>query len=239
MRHRRFFALCAAALTLSFGVAACGSDSDDLARKIDAAQVGEAGVAAGITNTGADERKVNADADQIAAEQAIKRRKELAALDASQDAETKKLEKEGVPGGNDGDTSIPIGSADPDEQAFRAKLAGVCSGGQSRIQKAGIKASSAAKSKDPKKVLEAAQAYSSALDDFTNALHELDPPKSMETDYSGWLQTIDDLSSTVRLQLVSTSDPAATKRLQTRLTKLTTQLIEQSAKLGVTCLSAT
>src|SRR4051794_27037268 len=95
LRKRRVLALSALALTLSVGLSACGSGSDDLARKIDAAQVGEAGVAAGITTSAADEQKVNADADQVAAEQAIKRRKELAALDAEQDAETKKLAKEG------------------------------------------------------------------------------------------------------------------------------------------------
>lgn len=230
------------ALLLTVSLAACGGgglSKDEIAAKIDDGNAGAQTFPDSADAQSQKEAQENADKDQAAAEQAIKRRDELAKLEKEQREETDRLMKDGVAGGNDEDSTIPIGSADPELERFRARLAGVCAGGQQRIVQVSKDAEKAAKSKDPMKILAAAQAYTDALNDFMAALGKLDPPASVRADYRSWLQTINDLADNARLQVVSYSDPKKSQKLAAKTEKLFEQLVIKSATLGVTCLSAT
>lgn len=240
MRHSRAVLLSiAVACSLSGGLAACGgSGENSIAKKVDQMPQSEQDVVDGVTATDQTaQEQYNSDAADARA--ALARRKKLADLEKTQQAETEKIMKEGVPGAEDETDSVPIGSADPDVEKFRAQLAGVCAGGQKRILQAGDDATKAAKTKDPMKILAAAQTYAGALDLFLNSLAKLTPPASMKSDYQKWLTTINDLASNVRLQLIMQGDPQEAAKLNVKTTKLATRLIEQSAALGVTCLSTT
>lgn len=230
------------ALILTVSLSACGGgdlSKDDIAAKIDDGNAGAQTFPDSADAKAAKEAQANADKDQDAAEQAIKRRKELADLEKEQREETERLMDDGVAGGNDEDSVIPIGSADPELERFRARLAGVCAGGQKRIVDVSKDAEKAAKSKDPMKILAAAQSYTDALNDFMAALQRLDPPASVRADYRSWLQTINDLADNARLQVVSYADPKKSQKLAKKTETLFQELIVKSATLGVTCLSAT
>lgn len=230
-------------LVFAGGLAGCGGGEGlskaDIQAKIDSGNAGPETFPDSADGKEQQRLQAEADEDQREAERALERRKELAKLEKEQRDETKKLMDEGVAGGNDEDSVIPIGSADPELERFRARLAGTCAGGQQRIMAVSKDAEKAAKSKDPMKILAAAQAYSDALNDFMAALGRLDPPASVRSDYRAWLQTINDLADNARLQVVSYSDPEKSQKLAAKTEKLFEQLVIQSATLGVTCLSAT
>lgn len=230
------------ALALTVSLSACGGgdlSKEDIAAKIDDGNAGAQTFPDSADAQSQKEAQENADKDQAAAEQAIKRRKELADLEKEQREETERLMDDGVAGGNDEDSVIPIGSADPELERFRARLAGVCAGGQKRILDVSKDAEKAAKTKDPMKILAAAQAYQDALNDFMAALTRLDPPASVRADYRSWLKTINDLADNARLQVVSYADPKKSAKLAKKTESLFQELILKSATLGVTCLSAT
>ena len=242
MRNRRaIFLTAVTALTLTGGLSACGGgyDKAKIQADIDAGNAGPNSFPDSANAADKIEAQNNADEDAREAKRALERRKELADLEKTQQAETERLMKDGVAGGNDDDSEIPIGSADPALEEFRAKLAGVCAGGQKRILKVQSEVEKATKSKDPIKILAAAQSFSTALNDFMAALNGLNPPASVRSDYRDWLATINALSDNVRLQVVSSGDPKKSVKLQAKTTELTQKLVMQSAALGVTCLSVT
>lgn len=242
MRNRRaIFLTAVTALTLTGGLSACGGgyDTAKIQADIDAGNAGPNTFPDTATGAAAMEAQNNADEDAREAKRALERREELKKLEESQAAETARLMKEGVAGGNDADGEIPIGSADPEVEQFRARLAGVCSGGQKRLLKVQTEVEKATKSKDPIKILAAAQSFSTALNDFMGALKNLEAPPSVRGDYRAWLGTINALADNVRLQVISTGDPKKSAKIQAKTTRLTEQLVLQSATLGVTCLSVT
>lgn len=242
LRNRRAIFLAAVtAITLTGGLTACGGgyDKAKIQADIDAGNAGPQTFPDSATGASQKEQQAYADEDARDAKRALERRQELAALEKKQQEETERLMRDGVPGGNDSDQEIPIGSADPEVEEFRARLAGVCAGGQKRLVEVSKDAEAAAKTKDPMKILAAAQGYSDALNDFMAALGRLDPPASVRADYRSWLATITALSDNARLQVISYSDPKKSQRLAAKTEKLTIQLVEKSAALGVTCLSVT
>lgn len=198
---------------------------------------GADGAAADRRDSTATERQLEADADARAAEQARKRREELAELERTQQEETERLLEDGTPGGNPEDAAFPIGSADPEVERFRARLAGICDGAQKRIVSITKRAEAATKAKDPERLLRVAQDYNDVLNDFTSALDQIDAPASVRSDYRAWLGTINALADNARLQLVSQSDPKKTAKLAREFETLGLRLVEQSAGLGVICLS--
>lgn len=237
MHSRRLIGAALAALCLSGGLAACGGpSSDDLARQIDQ-KLANSGDDTGVTVPAQESAQDQANLDVRDAAQAKRRRAELANLDKLRKEETDKVMKEGVPGGNDEDATVPIGSEDPAVEKFRARLTGVCEGGQERIHKVTLAAEKAKKSKDPQKLLKVAQDYTAALNDFQSALKGLDAPASEKATYAAWLVTIDALSTNVRVQIAAQGDPKEAARYQAKTERLATRLLEQSATLGVTCLS--
>lgn len=241
-RNRRaIFLATVTAITLSGGLAACGGgyDKAEIQGTIDAGNAGPETFPNSATAADKAEQQRYADEDARDAQRALERRKELAELEKKQQEETERLMRDGSPGGNDSDQEIPIGSADPEVEEFRARLAGVCAGGQKRILKVSKEGEAAAKTKDPVKILAAAQDFSDALNDFMGALGNLNPPASVRSDYRAWLGTITALSDNVRLQAVSYADPKKSQRLAAKTQKLSEQLVVQSATLGVTCLSVT
>lgn len=239
-KQRAIFLSAIAALAMTGGLAACGGDDQaSIAAKIDEGNAGAETFPDSATGAAAKEQQENADADAAAAQRALERREELAELERTQQEETERLMREGSPGGNVEDSEIPIGSADPAAQDFRARLSGVCAGGQKRIIAVSKDAEEAAKSKDPMKILEAAQGYTLALNDFMGALSALNPPQSMRADYRSWLNTINALADNARLQVVSYADPKKSAELGAKTQRLFEQLVVKSATLGVTCLSST
>lgn len=220
-------------------LAACGGGptSAEIARQVDANPGAQGGAEAfNVTQTRTVQEQ--ADADAQAAELAKKRRDELADLEREQKAETDRIMNgDGAAGGTLDDSAIPIGSADPAVEKFRAQLSGVCQGGQKRLHNVALDAEKATKKKDPTALLKVAQDYTDTLNDFEAGLASLKPPASMAGDYREWLTTVDDLSSTIRLLLVSQGDKKKAARLQKKTETLATRLLEQSAGLGVTCLS--
>ncbi len=242
MRNRRaIFLTAVTAFALTGGVSACGGgyDKAKIQADIDAGNAGADSFPDTASGAAQKEAQENADQDARDAQRALERRKELADLEREQQAETDRLMEEGVAGGNNADSEIPIGSADPELERFRARLAGVCAGGQKRILKVQAEVEKATKSKDPIKILAAAQSFSTALNDFMAALGNLDAPASVRSDYRAWLATINALADNVRLQVISSGDPKKAAKLQEKSTRLTEQLVLQSAELGVTCLSVT
>lgn len=211
----------------------------DIEAKINDGNAGTEVTSEGATAEDQTKRQQEADEDQREADRALQRRKELAQLEKEQQEETERLMEDGVAGGNDEDSTIPIGSADPELENFRAKLAGVCAGGQKRIVQVSEEAQAAAKTKDPMKILAAAQGYTDALNDFMAALARLDAPPSVRADYRSWQRTINDLADNARLQVVSYADPKKSQKLAAKTQKLFEELVVKSATLGVTCLSAT
>jgi len=237
MHSRRLIGAALAALCLSGGLAACGGTSSaDLQRKIDQ-QLANQGDGNGLNIPVQQSAQDQADQDMRDAAEAKKRRAQLAKLDKIRAAETKKIETEGVPGGNDDDAATPIGDEDPAVATFRAKLTGVCEGGQARIHKITIAAAKAKKAKDPAKLLKVAQDYNDALNDFQSALTNLKAPASQKAAYATWLGTIGELSTNIRVQLASQGDPKQAARYQAKTERLATKLLQESATLGVTCLS--
>jgi hypothetical protein len=219
--------------TPSVTLAACGGagmSQSDIEKKIDAASVGEEKVADGASASELAQEQVNKDADAQAAADARARRKELADIEAAQKAEAQKVMSGDVP--SDDPVSL-------DEQRFRARLAGVCEGAQSRITKVSKAAEAATKAKDPQDLLKVAQDYNDALNDFIRALKQVDAPASQQALYRSWLGTIDELASNIRLQLVSVADQTEYARLQKKTESLTLKFVTQTAQLGVTCLSVT
>lgn len=234
-RIRTTTLLLAAAVALPAGLAACGDDQVDQSA-VDRIEAGGNGAAASLRDNTVTERQNQADEDARAAEQARKRREELAALEAEQKAETDKILKDGVPGGNDEDATIPLGAADPELEKFRARLAGVCDGASQRIVKVSKKADKVSKTNDPVQMLAVAQEYNDVLNDFSAALDRITPPDSVKQDYEEWQGTMDALAANVRQQLVSQGDPKAMKKLQTEFQTLSAKLVTQTAALGVVCL---
>lgn len=234
----RRVSLLALTLAVPAGLAACGGEPIDQSR-LDEVQFGDSGAAADRRDQTTTERQLEADADARAAEIARKRRQELAELEAEQRAETERLLKEGTPGGNPEDAAFPIGAADPEIERFRARLAGICDGAQKRIAEITKQAENATKSKDPARMLKSAQDYNDILNRFMNALGGLDAPPGIRSDYRAWLGTISALSDNVRLQLVSQADAKRAAELAREFQTLGTKLVEQSAGLGVICLSPT
>lgn len=220
------------ALGMTTTVAACGGgmSQSDIEKKIDAASVGEENVADGATASELAQEQVDKDADARAAEEARQRRKELEAIEREQKAEAEKV----MTGDVESDDPVTI-----EEQRFRARLAGVCDGAQSRITKVSKAAEAATKAKDPEDLLKVAQDYNDALNDFITALKQVDPPASQQALYTSWLGTIDDLANNIRLQLVSVADQTEYARLQKKTESLTLKFVTQTAQLGVTCLSVT
>lgn len=238
MHKRRGLLVGLAMVALTGGLTACGDgpSSEELAAQIDAnPSVGAADPFAVSKTKSLQEQ---ADDDAKAAKRALERRRELAQLDAEQKAENDRiLNGDGAPGGTLDESSIPIGASDPEVEKFRARLSGVCQGTQKRLQNVAKDGEKAAKSKDPNKILKAAQDYTDTLNDFGSGLAAIDAPSSMAGDYREWLGTIDTLSSTIRILLVSQGDRKKADRLQTKVNRLTTDFLEQSAGLGVTCIS--
>ncbi len=238
--RRATFLTAVMAVTLSGGLAACGGgETADIKAQIDSGNAGPKTFPNDATAAAQKQQQAYADEDAREAKRALERRKELAELEKTQQEETERIMRNGVAGGNDEDQEIPIGSADPEVENFRARLAGVCAGGQKRLLKVSKEAEAAGKSKDLVKGLAAAQAFSDALNDFMGALGGLNPPASVRSDYRAWLGTITALSDNVRLQAVSYADPKKSQRLAAKTQRLTEQLVVQSATLGVTCLSVT
>lgn len=230
-RAPRAFLLALLTAVLSGSVAACGGggmSQSDIEQKINAAAVGEENVAAGAKASELAQTQVDRDADARAAEEARQRRKELEQIAAEQEAEAKKVLEGEV------ERDDPV---DLEEQRFRARVAGVCDGAFERITKVSKQAESVGKSKDPEAALAVAKEYNDALGDFLAALKSVNAPPTQAKLYGSWLSTIDDLSNTIRLQLVSVADPKEYARLQKRTESLTTRFITQTAQLGVTCLS--
>lgn len=234
---RRTAFLLVAAFVLPVGLGACGGEEPVSQTTIDNVQLGENGVRSGLRDSTVSERQLDADADERAAEQARKRRAELAAFEKEQKAETDKILEEGVPGGNPEDSVFPIGSSDPEVERFRSRLAGVCDGAQQRITKITKRGDAAAKSKDPTKLLKVAQDYNDVLNDFMTTLDELDAPPGISSEYRDWKDTINALADNVRMQLVSQGNPKKVARLGREFQELSGQLLERSASLGVICLS--
>ena len=239
MRNRRALVALALGLCLPMGLSACGDGptTAEIETQINAnpgAQGGADAFAVSKTKTVQDQ----ADEDARAADLAKKRREELAQLEREKQAETDRIMNGGgATGGTLDDSAIPIGSADPAVEKFRAQLSGVCEGGQKRLTNISRDAENAAKKKDPTALLKVAQDYTDALNDFQAGLVALVAPASMAGDYREWLTTIDDLTTNVRIQLVSQGDPKKAAKYQARTEALATKLLEQSAGLGVTCLS--
>ena len=232
LRDLRPLLLVVLALSSTVGLAACGGgmSQSDIEKKVDAASIGDENVTDGpVSASSLAQDQANKDADQQAAADAVKRRKELDSIEKEQKAEADKVMSGDVP-------SDAVSIA---EQRFRARLAGVCDGAQSRISKVSKLADEATKAKDPQQLLKVAQDYNDALNDFIAALKGLDPPASQQKLYASWLGTIDDLSNTIRLQLVSVADKKAYARLQKKTESLSLTFLTQTAQLGVTCLSVT
>ncbi len=214
------------------GLAACGGGAtqSEIEKKIDAASVGEENVAAGATASELAQEQADKDADARAAREALERRKELERIQAEQKAEAEKV----MTGDVEPDTGLDL-----EQQRFRARLAGVCDGAQSRITKVSKQAEKAQKGKDPEELLKVAQEYNDALNDFIIALKQVDPPAAEQKLYTSWLGTIDDLANNIRLQIVSSADAKESARLQKKTEALTTTFVTQTAQLGVMCLSVT
>ncbi len=234
LRVHRSLLLVLVALVPATTVAACGGgggmSQSEIEQKVDAASVGEQNAGGGDTsNSGLAQQQADSDADQRAADEAVRRRKELEQIQADQKAETEKILKGSTP-----DEGISL-----DEQRFRARIAGVCEGAQSRITKVSKAAKTATKTKDLQALLVVAQDYNDALGDFLTALKAVDAPASERALYASWLETIDDLSANIRLQLVSIADKKAYAKLSAKTEQLTATFITQTAQLGVTCLSIT
>ncbi len=226
-------------VAMTGGLTACGDGptSEELAQQIDANP--SAGAADPFKVSQTKTLQQQADDDAKAAEAAKKRRDELAQYDREQKAETEAIMNgDGAPGGTLEESSVPIGSADPEVERFRARLSGVCQGTQRRLTKVASDGEDASKGKDTNAVLKVAQDYTDTLNDFQSALAGLTPPDSMAADYRDWQDTVDSLSSTIRILLVSQGDPKKATRLQDKVNTLFGRFIEQSAGLGVTCISA-
>lgn len=237
LRSSRTAFLLAAVAAMPFALAACGKEETVSQTSLDEVAFDNGAPKDGRDST-VSERQSQADEDARAAEQARERRQQLADLEAEQKAETDKILEEGVPGGNPEDATIPLGSADPEVERFRSRLAGVCDGATQRITKVSKKADAATKSKDPVRILAVAQEYNDILNDFTGALDRIDPPPSVRSDYRAWQGTMNDLADNIREQLVSQGDAKKTAQLQREFQSLSAELVGQTASLGVVCLSS-
>ncbi|MBO9533444.1 MAG: hypothetical protein J7513_10765 [Solirubrobacteraceae bacterium] len=236
VRGLRPLLLTLAAFAVVPGLAACGGDDGlsqkEIEQQIDSASVGEENAGAGDTASALAKKQLEKQADEQAARDAVKRRKELEKIQADQKKQTEDFMKGDV--GGDADDA-----ADLEKQKFEAKLAGVCDGAQARITKVSKAAEAASKSDDPSKLLKVATDYNDALGDFATALKAVDVPADQADLYKRWLATIDDLSNTIRLQVVSLNDPTQTAKLQKRAEKLTARFLDQTFQLGVRCISLT
>ncbi len=213
------------------GLAACGGgdqmSQEQIEKIVDAQSESSDTVASTDRASDLARRQLEDDADQAVADEAVKRRKELERIEAQQKRETEKVMKGDVEEQPD----------DMDERRFRAQVAGVCDGAQARITKVSKAAEKASKGDDPSKLLKVATDYNDALGDFVTALKSVDAPPSQSELYDDWLGTIDDLSNTIRLQLVSLVDPKESAKLQEKTGKLTSKFLAQTAQLGVPCIS--
>ncbi|MDO9353995.1 MAG: hypothetical protein Q7T55_09880 [Solirubrobacteraceae bacterium] len=239
MHKHRALLIGAAVVALSGSFTACGADGpskEEIAAQIDANPNAGAGDPFGVSEVKTLQQQ--ADDDAKAAALAKKRRADLAKLDKSQKEETDRiLNGEGAPGGTLEDSSVPLGTADRATAQFRAKLAGVCDGTQQRLGKVTLETEKAANSKNLRRILESAQDYTDVLNDFQDALLTISPPPGLADEYADWRDTIDTLSSTIRLQLVSQGDRREADRLQKKAAKLTARFLDRSARLGITCIS--
>jgi len=225
------------AVITAVGLGACGGGGDDhltqaeIEARVDAQNVGQENVGDDASASQLAKDQLKSDADQKAAEEAIKRRHELIDIQKKQKKATEDFLKK--------NSEKERAADDVAADNFRAKIAGVCDGAFTSITKVSKAAKKAEKSKDPQALLKVAGDYNDTLNNFLDSLKSLDAPASEQALYTSWLGTIDDLSNTIRLQLVSFADPSAVKKYTAKTQKLTTKFLTQTAQLGVTCLSVT